>query len=96
MSTTLWFTSNAQYVSPNVWSLIQIFEGCGKLCGTWGLYLFWCWVWCQCNNPFFDDYVWGIKPYYPTCAIKVIGSIVRSSNFIEEDNNIFGVGASME
>jgi hypothetical protein len=31
-----------------------------------------------------------------TCAIKVIGSITRSGNFIEKNNNIFGVGASMK
>jgi hypothetical protein len=31
-----------------------------------------------------------------TCAIKVIGSIAKSSNFIEKENNIFDVGASME
>jgi hypothetical protein len=37
-----------------------------------------------------------LNPIIQTCAIKVIGSIAKSSNFIEEDNNIFGVGASME
>jgi len=30
------------------------------------------------------------------CALKVIGFVVRFGDFIEKDNNIFGVGASME
>jgi hypothetical protein len=37
-----------------------------------------------------------LNPTIQTCAIKVIGSITRSGNFIEEDNNIFGVSASMK
>jgi hypothetical protein len=30
-----------------------------------------------------------------TCVIKVVGFVTGSSNSIEEENNIFGVGASM-
>jgi hypothetical protein len=30
------------------------------------------------------------------CAIKFVRFIVRFGDFIEKDNNIFGVGASME
>jgi hypothetical protein len=30
------------------------------------------------------------------CAVKVIGSIAGFGDFIEENNNIFGVGASIE
>jgi hypothetical protein len=37
-----------------------------------------------------------LNPTIQTCAIKVIGFIAKSGNFIEEDNNIFGVGACME
>jgi hypothetical protein len=37
-----------------------------------------------------------LNPTVQACAIEVIGSIIGSSDSIEEDNNIFGVGASME
>jgi hypothetical protein len=37
-----------------------------------------------------------LNPPIQTCAIKIIGSIIRYGKFIEENNNIFGVGASME
>jgi hypothetical protein len=37
-----------------------------------------------------------LNPTVQTCAIKIVGSIVRFGDFIEKDNNIFGVGASME
>ncbi len=76
--------------------MVQVFEGCGKLCGTWGLYASCCWVWCQCNNPSSNDYVWGIKPYYQACAIEVIEYVVRFGDSIKKNNNIFGEDASLE
>jgi hypothetical protein len=37
-----------------------------------------------------------LNPIVQACAIKVVGSIARFSDYIEETNNIFGVGASMK
>jgi len=60
------------------------------------LYSSCCWVWCQCNNPSFYDYVWGTKPYYQACAIEAIEYVVEFGDYIKENNNIFGVDSSME
>jgi hypothetical protein len=37
-----------------------------------------------------------LNPFVHACAIEVVGYVVGSGDFIEENNNIFGVGASME
>jgi hypothetical protein len=37
-----------------------------------------------------------LNPTIQACVVEVVGSIVGFDDFIEKDNNIFGVGASME
>jgi hypothetical protein len=37
-----------------------------------------------------------LNPIVQACAIKVVGYVTRFGDFIEKDNNIFGVDASME
>jgi hypothetical protein len=37
-----------------------------------------------------------LNPFVHACAIEVVGYVVGSRDFIQENNNIFGVGASME
>jgi hypothetical protein len=36
------------------------------MCPMWGLYSFWFYVWCKCNNPSFNDDLWSTNPYYPS------------------------------
>jgi hypothetical protein len=37
-----------------------------------------------------------LNPFVQACAIEVVGYVVGFGDFIKENNNIFGVGASME
>jgi hypothetical protein len=37
-----------------------------------------------------------LNPTVQTCVVEVVGSIVGFGDYIEKDNNIFGVGTSME
>jgi hypothetical protein len=37
-----------------------------------------------------------LNPTVQTCAIKIIGFVVKFGDSIEENNNLFGVGAPME
>ncbi len=37
-----------------------------------------------------------LNPFVQACAIEVVRHVVGFGDFIKENNNIFGVGASME
>jgi len=47
--------------------------------------------WCKHGSPSFIDIFWSVKPYYQTCV-----TIVRFGDFIENVNNILGVGTCVE